>query len=333
MPRLWHAQTLLLQFLRSPNTLTHLILPIFRRSLEFSVTSLLPRSSNLSLVVLKPTLQGAQMQIGTCRFIATPFLGSLSLLALALSLGAQRNNSSSPFSVPRLNMSLSPTLQRILFEFIYYLLNFLLSFLLLYQLLYFVITKVLSISPKIPHSTVTPSTLTFISILTVKPYLTVISLYNIALLTTWLQISLQSRSLISNLRSSEAYSESSSPHPSWGGVSLSHHHCIRPFHLDHAHTYPFWICSSFSYTDTSVLLPPLRCKSHSHYSIMSLLTCSSTILFVSTSSKSGFPAFDKRRMVVAHRQIKCLRSTILKSMVIAGMPSGRVYICSLVGET
>ena len=157
--------------------------------------------------------------------------------------------------------------------------------------------------------------------------------HNIALLMTWLQISLQSCSLISNLRSSEAYSESSSPHPSWGGVSLSHHHCIRPLHLDHAHTYPFWICSSFSYTDTSVLLPPLRCKSHSHYSIMSLLTCSSTILFVSTSSKSGFPAFDKRRMVVAHRQIKCLRSTILKSMVITGMPSGRVYICSLVGET
>ena len=202
-----------------------------------------------------------------------------------------------------------------------------------YQLLYFVITKVLSISPKIPHSMVTPSTLTFISILTVKPYLTVISLYNIALLTTWLQISLQSHSLISNSRSSEAYSESSSPHPSWGGVSLSHHHCIRPLHLDHAHTYPFWICSSFSYTDTSVLLPPLRCKSHSHYSIMSLLTFSSPILLVSTSSKSGFPAFDKRRMVVAHRQIKCLRSTILKSMVVAGMPSGRVYICSLVGET
>ena len=45
------------------------------------------------------------------RFIATPFLGLLSLLASTPSLGAQRNNPSSLFPVPRLSMLLSPTLQ------------------------------------------------------------------------------------------------------------------------------------------------------------------------------------------------------------------------------
>src|SRR6266545_2496576 len=114
-------------------------------------------------------LLGFQMPIGLLNVIATPFPVMLTLLALELFPGVPRNNPLLLFRAQRLSMLPSRMLPRIFFGSTSSSRNFLSFITSPYHLVSTATTKVPSTYPRTPLSTVVPSILMFISILSAKP--------------------------------------------------------------------------------------------------------------------------------------------------------------------